>query len=347
MQKFDILVAGEINPDLILAGDVQPEFGQVEKLLDSATLTIGSSSAIFACGAARLGLKVGFIGVCGEDVFGRFMLEEMSRRGLDIENVIVHPGGSTGLSVILNRASDRAILTHPGLMAELTASDVSDALLQDARHLHVASYFLQTNLQPDLPALFRRAHSFGLTTSLDTNYDPSEGWLGFDELLSVTDVFLPNKTEALSITKSSDLESAARGLAEKMQANDVVRNDIPQVSGLAGRPHSRTVAHRDGVRDHPAPPFAAKVVAVKLGAEGALACHNKDSVTRASSISVNVVDTVGAGDSFDAGFLYGYLNAWPVEKSLRLACVCGALSTQQAGGTAGQPTLEEAMRYVS
>ena len=305
MPKFDVLVAGEINPDLILTGDVRPEFGQVEKLVDSATLTIGSSSAIFACGAARLGLKVGFIGVCGQDVFGRFMLDEMSKRDVDIGNVIVRPDGSTGMSIILNQASDRAILTHLGLMPELRASDVSDALLGDARHLHVASYFLQTNLQPELPELFQRAHSFGLTTSLDTNYDPSEQWLGFDDLLSVTDVFLPNQTEALSITKSSDVETAAKVLGRK-----------------------------------------AKVVTIKLGANGALACQ-KDSIARSSSIPVDVVDTVGAGDSFDAGFLYGYLNGWTNEKSLRLACVCGALSTQQAGGTNGQPVLKEAMKYVS
>ncbi len=84
MPKFDVLVAGEINPDLILSGNVVPEFGQVEKLVDNVTLAIGSSSAIFACGAARLGLKVAFIGVCGDDVFGRFMLDEMSKRQVDI-----------------------------------------------------------------------------------------------------------------------------------------------------------------------------------------------------------------------------------------------------------------------
>jgi len=130
---FDILVAGEINPDLILSGNVVPEFGQVEKLVDSATLAIGSSSVIFACGAARLGLKVAFIGVCGDDVFGRFMLTEMSKRNVDIENVIVSQSGSTGLSVILNHSSDRAILTHPGLIAELRTSDISDDLLRNAR----------------------------------------------------------------------------------------------------------------------------------------------------------------------------------------------------------------------
>ena len=313
--KFDILVAGEINPDLILSGDVAPEFGQVEKLVDSATLTIGSSSAIFACGAARLGLKVAFIGVCGDDVFGRFMLDEMQERDVDVENVIVHPNGFTGLSVILAQGADRAILTHPGLISALQASDISDSLLRQARHLHVASYFLQTKLQPDLANLFRRAHSLGLTTSLDTNYDPSEKWLGFDELLSVTDVFLPNQTEALSLTKSPSVELASERLAEKT-----------------------------------------KLAAIKLGADGALVCGSlllegeglgMREIIRAESISVNVTDTVGAGDSFDAGFLYGYLNQWNLEKSLRLACVCGALSTQQAGGVNGQPTLEEAMKYGS
>lgn len=305
MKLFDILIAGEINPDLILAGDVIPEFGQVEKLVDSAALTIGSSSAIFACGAARLGLKVAFIGVCGDDVFGRFMLDEMSKRNVDVSHVIVRKDGQTGLSVILNQQSDRAILTHSGLIAELQASDIADDLLRQARHLHVASYFLQTKLQPDLPNLFRRARSFGLITSLDTNYDPSEKWIGFDELLAVTNIFLPNEAEAKSLTGAENVDEAANRLQSRVEA-----------------------------------------FVIKLGKDGALGI-SKSGRVRTNSIPVNVVDTVGAGDSFDAGFIYGYLNDWSLEKTLRLACVCGALSTQQAGGTNGQPALDEAMKYVS
>lgn len=301
---FDILVAGEINPDLILTGDVNPEFGQVEKLVDSLSLTIGSSSAIFACGAARLGLKVVFIGVCGDDLFGRFMLDAMQMRGIDVSPVIVRTDGQTGLSVILNRGTDRAILTHPGLIAALRASDIPDSLLQMARHLHVASYFLQTNLQPDLPALFRRARGFGLTTSLDTNYDPSEQWVGFDELLSATNVFLPNEKEALSVSKHSNIDLAAKELGVMVD-----------------------------------------MLAIKLGADGALGVCDGEKV-KVDSIPVNVVDTIGAGDSFDAGFLYGYLQRWTLEKSLRLASVCGGLSTQRAGGTEGQLTLEEALAFL-
>lgn len=302
--KYDILVAGEINPDLIMTGDVIPAFNQVEKLVDSASLTIGSSSGIFACGAARLGLSVAFIGVCGDDVFGKFMLDEMSKRNVDVSHVIVRKEGQTGLSVILNQGTDRAILTHLGLIADLQASDIADDLLRQSKHLHVASYFLQAKLQPDLSKLFKRAHSLRLTTSLDTNYDPSEKWLGFNELLSVTNILFLNKTEALSITQSNDIEFALKKLADK-----------------------------------------GELVAVKLGVDGALACMEKE-IIRSKCISVNVVDTVGAGDTFAAGFMRGYLNSWMLEKSLRLACVCGALSTQQAGGTEGQPTLDEAMKYV-
>ncbi len=300
-RAFDLLVAGEINPDLILTGDVEPVFGQVEKCVDSAHLTIGSSSVIFACGAARLGLRVAFAGKCGDDLFGRFMLESMQACGIDIRAVKVVPGEKTGLSVILNRGSDRAILTFPGLIASLTAREVTDDLLQQARHLHIASYFLQTALQSGLPDLFRRARRLGLTTSLDPNYDPGQSWQGIRELLPWTDVFLPNQTEACSLAGVDDPEEAARVLGSQVST-----------------------------------------VAMKWGARGAVGVQN-GHMAQVPALSVEVVDTVGAGDSFDAGFLYGVLHGWTLEACLRMGVVCGSLSTRAAGGTAAQPTLAEAL----
>lgn len=84
-------------------------------------------------------------------------------------------------------------------------------------------------------------------------------------------------------------------------------------------------------------------MAVKRGEQGA-AARSETEMASAGSLDVSVVDTVGAGDTFDAGFLYGYLSGWPLEKSLALACACGALSTEAAGGVDGQPTLAEATR---
>ena len=305
MKKFDLLVAGEINPDLILTDpNLEPRFGQTEILVEDTVLTVGSSSAIFACGAARLGLFVAFIGVVGNDLFGAFMLDVMKSRGIDVSNVLVDENQATGLSVILNRVNDRAILTHLGAINALRSDQITDRLLAEARHLHVASYFLQTSLQPGLADLFHRAQALGLTTSLDTNWDPEEKWVGVDELLKLTSVFLPNETEALSLTETTTVEEAIEMLTAK-----------------------------------------ASIVAVKMGADGALA-FDGESLCRAPIIPVDVIDTVGAGDTFDAGFLYGFLQGWPLERSLKFGVVCGSLSTRMAGGIISQPVLDDALRVL-
>lgn len=305
-KRFDLVVAGEINPDLILelpAAEVH--FDQQEVLIERARLTIGSSSAIFACGAARLGLRVALVGVVGEDVFGDFMLAELSRRGVDTRYAVRSRTINTGYSVILNHKKRRSILTVLGAINALRASDIPDELLRSTRHLHVASYFLQTNLQPDLVRLFQEARSSGASTSLDTNWDPDEKWQGVYDLLKETTLFLPNENEARSIAGTGSVEEAARRLAA----------------------HGPTVA-------------------VKLGGDGALVCTGQ-AMSGAPALPVEVVDTVGAGDSFDAGYVYGFLRGWEPERCLGLAVICGSLSTRQHGGTDAQPGLEEALAWLS
>ncbi len=301
---FDLLVVGEINPDLILSGDIEPTFNQVEKLISDATLAIGSSAVIMACGASRLGLRTAVVGVCGEDVFGRFMQSEMTRREVNTDHVVFLGGEKTGLSVIFNRVTDRAILTFPGVMPLLQPEHLPETLLRKTRHLHVASYFLHTALQPGLKDIYAQARRLGVSTSLDTNWDPQERWEGVGDLLPFTDVFFPNEAEACSLTGEANPEAAANRLAQQ-----------------------------------------AGTVALKRGARGALA-QRGDGVVRCEGFRVQVADTVGAGDSFDAGFLYGFLNGWGLNSSLQLATACGAMSTQGIGGTVAQPTLAEALNFL-
>lgn len=300
-KPFDLLVVGEINPDLILRGDVTPAFGQVEKLVDDATLTIGSSSVIFACGAARLGLRVAFAGVVGDDVFGQFMVSQMLARGIDTSAIVLEPSLHTGLSVILSRATDRAILTFAGSIAALRYEQIDLAMLDRARHLHLGAFFMLDALRPDVPRLFSEARQRGLTTSLDTNYDPTERWDGgLRQVLPLVDVFLPNEAELCAIGGSPDPDAALAALAQQ----------VP-------------------------------IVAAKLGSYGGVA-RRGSTIAHAPALPVAVVDTTGAGDTFDAGFIYGFLHGWELAATLRLACACGSLSTRAAGGTAAQPTLAEA-----
>ena len=85
-----------------------------------------------------------------------------------------------------------------------------------------------------------------------------------------------------------------------------------------------------------------RVVAVKCGADGALAGEPDGTITRVPAIAVDTVDTTGAGDSFDAGFLAAWLADRPLRDCLAVGVSCGSLSTRRVGGTAGQPTLAEA-----
>jgi sugar/nucleoside kinase (ribokinase family) len=301
-ERFDLLVLGDANPDLILGVNAAPAFGQVETIVEDAALVLGGSGAILACGAARLGLRVALAGVIGDDLFGGFVRRSIEDEGIDTRALRVDGNRPTGLSVILARPDDRAILTSTGTIADLRGSSIDVDLVDSARHVHVSSYFMQRDLQRDLPALFDAAHARGATTSIDPNWDPDEHWdSGLIELLDRTDVFFPNAVEARLTTGIDDVEGAAKALAEH-----------------------------------------AKVVAVKLGTDGGFTV-DADAVVRSESVPSEVVDTIGAGDSFDAGFLAGQLLGWPLERCLQLAVACGSMSTRAAGGTGAQPTLDQAI----
>ena len=277
---------------------------QQEKIVDDMALVLGGSSAIFACGAARLGLRVAYVGLCGDDVIGRFCLDALRKTGVDTQHVVIDPSIRTGLTVILQKPADRAMLTYEGGIALLRADMVPASLIAASRHLHIGSYYLQHALRPDLPALFATMQAQGGTTSLDTNWDPTEQWDGLDMLFAHTDLFLPNDAEACAISRQVNVSQALATLATRITT-----------------------------------------VAVKCGADGAVAQRGTE-VVRTTSIKTDFVDAVGAGDSFNAGMVYGILAGWPLAKAVRLGAVCGSLSTRAAGGTAAQPTLAEAQPYL-
>jgi sugar/nucleoside kinase (ribokinase family) len=307
MPDIDLLVVGELNADVVLTDpDPVPAFGQAERLVEDVRLTLGSSSAITACGAARLGLTVAFVGVVGDDALGRFVLDALAARGVDTSACRIAPGRTTGASVILGNGTDRAILTAIGTIGDTRASDVPDTLLARARHVHVGSLFLQPRLATDLPALFRAARAGGATTSLDPNWDPSETWDGgFEDALAQADIVLPNEAEAIRLARTPDVERAALALAGED-----------------------------------------RIAVVKRGPAGAIAASG-GVIHRAGSRSIVPVDTTGAGDSFDAGFIAARLDGRSVDDALAYAVACGSLSTRAAGGTEGQPTRDEVDAWLA
>ena len=212
----ELLVVGELCVDLIIPLDDAIRFGQHEQLVEATTLTMGSSSAITACGAAALGTSTALVSVRGDDTFGRFLDAELRRLGVATGLVRIDGSRPTGASTHLTRADgDRAILTSLGSIGTVTAGDVGASALEGARHLHVGSYFLQTGLWPDARALFARARALGLSTSLDGNFDPAEEWdRGVLDALTEVDVFFGNEQELCGIARTTDLTAAVDTLLE-------------------------------------------------------------------------------------------------------------------------------------
>ena len=302
---FDLVVIGELNPDVIVHHPgLEPAFGQVELIVDQIRLEIGSSSAILACGAARLGLRVAFVGVVGDDPFGRYMLDGLADRGIDVSSCRVAPDVPTGATVILSRGDDRAIMTAKGAMDELTVADVPPGLVAATRHIHVGGYFLQPRLASGLVDLFSAARQAGVATSLDPNWDPSGNWQGLLPLLAQTDLFLPNAAELAALTGDPDPSSGASSLVRRLAPGGTV--------------------------------------AVKRGREGGLAVRG-DELVASPALPMDTVDATGAGDSFDAGMIAGLLDGSSLADALRLAIACGSLSVQAVGGTGAQPSREEAV----
>ncbi|GAB2836352.1 carbohydrate kinase family protein [Lentzea nigeriaca] len=293
---LDLLVIGDANPDVLLFGAPgTPAYGQAETLVEQGILALGGSAAIVAHGAARLGLAVGFAAMVGRDAAGDFVLDELKSAGVDISACVRHESLPTALTVCLNRDDgDRAILTAQGCLAAFGPEHVPDVA---ARHLHAASYFLQPRLAAGLPELFRSARGDGVSTSLDTNDDPSGAWNLPLALVSRCTFLLPNQDEAMALTGTAD----------------------------------------------PLPVLAAAgcVPVVKTGKDGCVTLSGGERITARPPV-LAPVDTVGAGDSFDAGFLAGWLESGDLAAALALGAAAGALSTRGAGGVATQPTLAEA-----
>lgn len=299
--QFDVLVVGELNVDIILDKiDGFPEIGK-EKLSEKLTVTLGSSSAIFASNLATLETSVAFVGKIGTDDFAGLIERSLKSKGVSTDFIIRSNQYSTGATVVLNYDMDRAMVTYPGAMEHLQEAEVRDDILTEARHLHVSSVFLQPYLKKNLLSLFQRAKAFGLTTSLDPQWDPAEKWdLDLEQLLPLVDVFLPNRKELQLLTGTDSIQ--------------------------AGIDKIRTFAN---------------IVVIKDGENGGHLWKNGSLTTKPAFLNSEVADCIGAGDSFDAGFISRYIRGVNAADCLVFANLTGAINTTTSGGTTAFENMEK------
>ncbi len=294
MKDFEVVALGELNVDLILNRiDGAPEIGK-EKFCQDMILTLGSSTAIFAANIASLDTKTAFCGMIGNDSFGDLVEKSLRARKVDTRYLVHQDKYATGATICLNYDEDRANVTYQGAMDFMRLRDIDRGVFANTKHIHISSIFMQSGLREDIMAILTEAKRNGVTVSLDTQWDPVEKWdLDYTKVLPLIDVFLPNSKELMFLTRSSSVEEAVAKV----------------------RPYINNAV-------------------IKQGNKGSLLLKKDGtSFMLKPYLNTNVVDAIGAGDSFNAGFISRFVKGDDLETCQRYGNMTGAVNTTAAGGT--------------
>jgi sugar/nucleoside kinase (ribokinase family) len=305
MKKYDIAAIGELNVDIILNGiESEPEIGK-EKFCKDMIVTLGSSTAIFAANAAALGSKVCFVGLVGKDSFGQLV-----RTSLEAKGVATHFIGEgdtpTGATICMSYGEDRANLTYQGSMDVMGFDQIDKSVFTLSKHIHLSSLFMQSALLRDIHKVLDAAAENGCTVSLDTQWDPMEKWaLDYPKVLPKITVFMPNEKELCALTGKAELE-------------DAIAEVLPCLGGI---------------------------MLVKCGSKGSLLIKKDGSRKLLPAfLNKNVVDAIGAGDSFNSGFVSAFVKGLSPEECQKTGNLTGAVNTTAAGGTGAFTSLEDVRR---
>lgn len=292
-----IATIGDVNVDLIASIDKLPELGK-QVITNDFHLYGGGSSANFALACARLGMDVSIFGKVGDDVFGTYVLVELDENKVNTQNIML-TDKKTGVTFAIVQGIERSFITFRGENSNFCIADI-DLTKINADLVHLPSYFLLDGLRNDYPSLIDLLHRAGIKVSFDTGWDPrgfvKETVEPLYNILPRVDIFLPNVDEARNIL----------GLGKEEKPEKVA--DILLDLGIG-------------------------TVVIKMGEKGCIVAR-KDMTEYVPAFKVNVVDTTGAGDNFNAGFVSALLSG----KSPRDSAIIGSATAGLKIGGVGWST---------
>ncbi len=307
---IDVAAIGTLNVDILLHGTAPRDFDQLARWtgLGEVTLTTAGSVGYTAQDLAKLGLKVGLMSCVGDDIFGAFILDEMKDKGIDTEWVQVEEGmaSAVGIYPLLFGGNKRPAAGRLASHAPwpLVFNKAQLDYLSKARLLHCGGYLHYPQVWGEpTETIYKFAKECGLLTSIDSQFPtvPVEGpWIkAFGNLLRYVDILFMDEYEARSTTGCESLNEAA---------------EVVRAQGTS-------------------------TVVIKRGAKGCIVTTADKSIELpAFPVNTNeIIDAVGAGDAFDAGFLAGILAGWDEVKAGRLASHVATYSLKSAGGSLGVP----------
>lgn len=312
---LDVISIGDANIDLIMR---VPHHPNIHPKSDRGAavrgqwyyLGPGGAAANVAAGMARLGNRVGFIGVIGDDEMGRTIRLNLSNSGVDIRYLRSVSGYQTSFTSCFESSEGNAVhYSCPG-PTRISEACLDLDYLNGSRMLFLCGHIMTQNEETGhlLLEAMRQAGRQGVIIALD----PGKFWLNMDlapyiyEAIHVADILLPNAYEAELLSGRSQPREVGRALLDK----------------------------------------GAKLVAVKLGEAGCFVCTHDEGI-EIPSFETDVASHLGAGDSFNSGFLHGYMRGWPLVKIARFANASASLKIRYPGTQVGLPTESEVETFLA
>lgn len=307
MSLLDVIGLGEICIDYVIRVERFPEPDEKIFMLDSNTFP-GGVTANFVVAFSRLGGKAGFIGGVGNDEYGKALIEKLKNEGVDVSHVKQYRDRGSAVNFLLvNERGERVIIQDPKLLENVPDEDYIDDRVVEYISSAKAFHTTAIKLKPSLKAI-KIAKEIGLTTS-------------FDMEKHVVDTY------------------GWERLREVLRYTDILMPNKLGLKSLTGK--EDLVDAAKSLLNH-----GPKLVVVTVGERGSIAV-TRDSAIKASAFKIKPVDTTGAGDAFNAAFIYAHvIKGLSIEEASRFANATAALKCLKVGAQSGLPRVEEVKRFL-
>lgn len=305
--KASIVAVGDANVDLIAPVESLPDKGG-EVSTDKLHKCAGGSAANLCVALARLGLDSRFIGRVSNDSLGHFLIDNFRKEKVDISQLQIDEKVGTGLQFIaITRDGERTMYGFRGANIYLSADEIDMGCVESSRFLHISGYALLSDPQRKTTVkILKVARGAGALVSLDVGVLPAT--------------------------------RVANRVCSILRSVDILFLGGLEVSALVGTKNPEKAAE-DILK------FGPKIVVLKLGRKGCFILTEMERV-RSPAFPIKIVDTTGAGDAFDAGFLTGVIRGWGFKRAARFANAVGALSTTKIGAQSALPNRREVKRFL-
>lgn len=287
------LVIGDLNIDLIFSKLSRfPEMGS-EILAGKSFLDIGGSGGIFSAVLSQLGVGTYIFSEIGNDYFGRFLIERLEEFGVGTDLIKVSENKNTGITVTASYPEDKYQISELAIINSMDFVKPDKDIIENINHIHFTSYYMMKNLIPKYKEIIKESKK--INNSITFSLDPND---------DPDDKWNSN---LLTVLKKIDILFLNEKEALKISGSADIKGAIEILNDLVD------------------------IVIIKLGSKGSLT-YFSGKIIEMKAIETDFFDSTGAGDNFDAGFIFGYLKGLDFKSSLKIANICGGKSAGSIGG---------------